>query len=534
MSKRLLPLVPPDLGVEQAMPSSERIVIICRSRRSAVVCPDCRQVSTRLHSHYVRRLADLPWQGRQVVIRLVVRRLRCANRRCPRRIFAEPLPAVARRHARRTGRLGDLQAAVSLALGGEAGARLAERLGMPTSPDTLLRLVDRHPGTGLPTPRVLGVDDWAWRRGQRYGTVLVDLERGCVVDLLPDREADTLARWLHAHPGVEIVARDRAGAYATGIRQGAPKAMQVADRWHLLRNGSDALLALVEHRQKLLRDAGQIVVAAHAANTSPEAVPAPVPPNKARRRQAEGRARRQARFEAVADLRRQGLSLRAIRHATGVSRNTLRRWLRAGAAPAWRSGKRGHMADVYADYLRQRWSEGCHNASQLWREAQTQGYPGQVVGLRQWVTQHLRGGPAHPRVAPVAKPVWQVPSPRRASRLLTSEADQILGEDRVFIDELLARSPAIAEAADLTRRFQTMIKEKQIDLFAPWLADAKHSPLASFATSLERDRAAVEAALTTPWSTGPVEGRINKLKLIKRQMYGRAGLNLLRQRVIHG
>jgi transposase len=387
---------------------------------------------------------------------------------------------------------------------------------------------------------VLGVDDWAWRRGQRYGTVLVDLERARVVDLLPDREADTLAAWLGEHPGVEIVARDRAGAYATGIRHGAPKAIQVADRWHLLRNCSDALLALVERRQKLLREcaAQAAVIASHSAEAPPLSVPEPEPPppppNKAKRRQAEGRARRQTRFEAVAALRRQGKSMRAIRLATGLSRNTLRRWLRAGEAPNWRTGQRPHMADAHADYLRQRWEDGCRNATQLWREVRGRGYAGQVNGLRAWVAEHLRGGSARPRTgSSPAKPVWQVPSPRRTARLLTMEADHIRGDDGAFIKAVLASSAEIAAAADLARRFGTMIKARDLEALAPWLTDAKVGPLATFAAGLERDRAAVEAALTEPWSTGPVEGRINKLKLIKRQMYGRAGLDLLRQRVMH-
>jgi transposase len=307
----------------------------------------------------------------------------------------------------------------------------------------------------------------------------------------------------------------------------------------LLRNCSDALLAIVERRHKLLREcAAQAVIASHSAEAPPLSVPEPEPPppppNKAKRRQAEGRARRQTRFEAVAALRRQGKSMRAIRLATGLSRNTLRRWLRAGEAPNWRTGQRPHMADAHADYLRQRWEDGCRNATQLWREVRGRGYAGQVNGLRAWVAEHLRGGSARPRTgSSPAKPVWQVPSPRRTARLLTMDPDLIRGDDGAFIKAVLASSAEIAAAADLARRFGTMIKARDLEALAPWLTDAKVGPLATFAAGLERDRAAVEAALTEPWSTGPVEGRINKLKLIKRQMYGRAGLDLLRQRVMH-
>ena len=343
MPKRLLPLIPAGLLVQQILPSPDHIIIETRPGQHSAACPECGVSSERVHSLYGRTLGDLPWQGRAVTLRVKARRFRCLTPSCPRRTFTECLTGVAPRSARRTGRLGDIQRHLGLALGGEAGARLAERLAMPTSADTLLRMTVRaHKDAAAPpaAPRVLAVDDWAWRRGRRYGTILVDLERNEVVDLLPDRQAESLAEWLRRHPGVEVIARDRAGAYADGARQGAPSAVQVADRWHLLRNLGDAVQAVVDCQHAAVRRAAKQVGEQLAASIAavPTATSDSVEPTAATRRSQASRARRQARYEEVARLHAAGASISRIAAQLNADRKTVRRGaVRAtGCGPAVR------------------------------------------------------------------------------------------------------------------------------------------------------------------------------------------------------
>jgi transposase len=536
LPKRLLPLIPAGLLVQQILPSPDRLTIIASPRQGSSTCPDCAAPSSRVHSRYERAFDDLPWQGRPVTLRIQARRFRCPNPACGRRTFAEHLPDTAPPAARRTSRLGDLQRHLGLALGGEAGARLAARLAVPTSPDTLLRMARRHDPAPEPRPppvRVLGVDDWAWRRGHRYGTVLVDLERNRVLDLLPDRQAETLAAWLKRHPGIEIVARDRAGAYADGVRQGAPDAVQVTDRWHLLRNLGDAVQAVAERHHAAARRIGGEVMATLTAE--PQAlVPAIERPNATVRRSQAAHARRQARFEEAARLHAAGASLSHISRLLGLDRKTLRRWLRAGAAPLWRKPRRGGMLDPHREHLERRWAEGCRNAARLWRELVALGFPGRPATVRAWATQRRKAEPDASRMRLTARgQPWRSPSGRRVTRLLMAEAGALSEADRTFVTRLLEEAPALSAAIAAAKRLARVLQRQSDETLDDVLAAADDTPLVGFVTELRKDIAAVQAALDLPWTTSPVEGQIGRIKTIKPTMYGRAGFELLRARVLH-
>ena len=528
MSKSLLSLLPPGLVVERVVVAPDRVVVTARARAASTSCPVCRRRSRRVHSRYVRHLSDLPWQGRVGQLDLQVRRFRCADPACPRRIFAERLPAVALPRVRRTARVAEAQRHVAFSAGGETGARLASHLGMPVSGDTLLRLIRTAPLPATPTPRVIGIDDWAWRRGRRYGTLIVDLERSCPVDLLPDREAQTIGAWLQAHPGVEVVARDRAGAYADGVRSGAPKAVQVADRWHLLRNLGDALARVLDrHHRDLLAASVAAVQATPETQTTPDvtqevpSAPSAEPPVLDRH------AIRRARFNEALALHEQGWPVRRIARALGVTRQTVHGWLRSGQLPTWRQRPRGSCVARHAEHLDRRWNEGCHNAAQLWREIQGQGFRGQLRTVQRWVCDRRGAG-----AAPSAK-AWPTPSRHRAAWLVVADPDKVNATEQRFIDALIARSPVLEVVISLARTFSTMVRRQQAELLDGWLDAAKSSALAGFADGIRRDLAAVRSALLLPWSTGPVEGQISYLKTIKRTMCGRAEFDLLRQRVLH-
>jgi transposase len=520
------------LRIHDTVVSDDGITLTLGARRRTAACPLCGRRARRGQSQYTRRVADLPIAGRRVALCLRVRRFFCRNRRCSRAIFAERFTDLVPAYGRRTVAQQTHLEELGCTAGGSVGARLARLLGLPASRDTVLRLVRAMPAPEATTPRVLGVDDWAKRRGCSYGTILVDEEARRPIALLANRTADTFAAWLAAHPGVEVITRDRAAAYADGATRGAPAAVQVADRFHLVKNLGEALLQVVTAHRSQLKEVGVPAADTDAASPAPVVGPSP-------RADPARRARRLVRYEQVVALRALGWTHAAIADKVPISQRTILRWLAAGSFPERKPRTRPPSAFApYADYLTRRWAEGCHHATQLWREVCTQGYSGPKAGI--WmIAQRLRRSedaisPATsaPRVGIPDQPL----TPGRVVVLMLQHAEDRSVDDQHLLDAVQEACPEVKQAATLGKRFLQVLRDRLPDALPAWLSDAGGCGLNSlerFAHGLQHDLAAVRAACTLPYSNGQAEGQITRLKLIKRSMYGRAKLDLLERRVLY-
>jgi transposase len=535
------------LDVCEVDEAAAQIPLAVQSTQTSAPCPLCAPPAQRIHSDYERTLADLPWAQYRVHLQLRVRKWFCRNRRCRRRIFTERLPTVAAPWARRTLRLTQRLVALGVALGGTAGVHLGHQWDLEVSRNTLLRLLRRLPVPFLPPPTVLGVDDFALRKRQTYGTVLIDLERRHPVALLPDRTAETLAQWLQEHPGVQGIARDRSTAYAEGARQGAPAATQVADRFHLLQNLREALDQVFSTHSQAL-DAVNALVHQQPVPLPDGALAVPVPPHdiplSAQQRAAQRQARRQTLHTQVWTLHRQGWTAPAIAQQVGVSLRTVQRDLRTAtfAGRPRRSDRGESVLNPYKPYLLERWNAGCYTAMRLFRDLRQRGYAG-GYGVVAAYARRLRQAqglpPGHRRarqpLPAVAEPSCQPLTPRRATWLVLRRETKRTEAEAQQLAQWRAQHDEVAEALALVEAFAPLVRQRQPTQLDPWLQRATTSTLEAlqrFAKGLYEDYEAVKAGVTVPWSTGPVEGHINRLKMLKRQMFGRARLDLLSRRFV--
>ena len=499
-------------------------------------------MSRAVHSHYRRRPADLPSLGRAVQVSLRVRRFYCRNATCPRQTFAERVSQLVVPFARRTRRLAEAQGRTGAALGGEAGARLLSRLSMPASADTVLRLLSQLPLPLQTDPRVVGVDDWAKRRGRSYGTIVVDLERRRVIDLLPDRTAVTLAAWLRQHPGIEVVARDRSTEYASGIASGAPKAVQVADRWHLLANLRQAVERWLAGAHGRLR---RLPALPGEGNAVPAGRTGPFPRGTTEAQvRSDSRVRRLALYDEVQHRHTAGEPLISIARAMNLARGTVRNYAYASSFPE-RGAHRPSRSTInrYLPHLQARVAEGCEDAAVLWRELQAQGFTGTARQVRRWMSEHRRR-PA--RTAPHrwrgqasanpgstdGSPPTPLPAARPLAWLLVQPPATLPAADAAAVRRVEQDKDALVRGCNAGSQTDAVAAGAELDA---WLVEAGRCgvpTMETFAAGLRKDSDAIRAALTTPWSNGQTEGQVNRLKLVKRQMYGHASFDLLRRRVL--
>lgn len=501
MTQPLLPDLP-GFSIEQVSLAHGVITVLAQSQTTSARCPECAHLSLRVHSRYQRRLADLPWSGRRVQLVLQVHRFFCLRPACPRKTFAEAIPSIAKRYARRTIQLGDVLVQIGVIVGAEPGARLTAPLGIPCSPDTLLRCVHRVPLKPLQPPRVVGIDDWSWHKGHTYGTIICDLERHCPIDLLADRSADSVEAWFKAHPGIEIISRDRASLYAEGARKGAPGAIQVADRWHLLGNLQEALedlLAeyLTTHRKKKTQEPPQ------PEASTPMEHGEPLLSQRQKQARQVHRQERLARYEQVVTLAERGLSQGEIARQVGVSLSTVQRWLAKGTFPERRPRQQTSQLDRYQSFLYRRWSEGCHNVARLYEELCVQeGYRGSYAALYAYGSGKLSGHPVRKGTARAPSMQMSVSS-RQAAWLFVRRPEDLTVEEQETMMTVRQLHPRVNLAYSLVQQFAQMVRHRTGEQLDGWLKAAQGSGLADlqpFVSGVYEDKAAVQAGLTLPWS----------------------------------
>jgi transposase len=415
---------------------------------------------------------------------LVARRFFCDAENCQRRIFAERFDeTILSARARRTTRLDCIVHHLGLALGGRPAASFAKRLMLPVSNDTLLRVVRRRAGAGTEPLTVVGIDDWAFRRNHRYGTIVCDLERRRIVALLPDREVATVQAWLARHSEIRTVSRDRGGGYGEAAAKALPDAIHVADRWHLMENASAAFLDAVCKSMRTIRTAlGATII-------NPDLL------TWAEKLQYEGYRRREEANAAILALAKDGVPIKRIAHQLGCSRKLVRQVIRGETGDVFRT--RQSTLDAHSPFLEAEWSNGCRNGAELWRRLKARGFQGSLRVVGEWTTRRRNADRAADHI------LQRVPSARTIARMMIIAHDQLSKAESVTIAAIEAAAPALVEARKLVERFHAMLRKKIAADLDPWIAEAKDSLIASFATGITKDKAAVMASIIQPWSNGP-------------------------------
>jgi transposase len=507
-------------AVDRAVISGDLVSIWVRAAAGGAACPDCGTWCTKVRGRYSRRLRDTAAGGRRVLIWLLVRLLRCGNAECPKGSFAEQPAGLATPYARKTPLLAGQLGAIAAALAGRAGSRLARTvLAAGVSRDTLIRALMAVPDPPAGAVRVLGAGDFSLRKGHTYATVLVDMEAGVPVDVLPDREAATLQAWLKEHPGVQVICRDRAGAYAQGARDGAPDADQVADRWHLWHNLCEHVRDAVARHRDCLSGTCQHGSQQEEEEEEEEGVGVPA--------DLDLEAVIRARHAAVHQLRAAGQALAPAAAALGLTLQLTSRFWRACSAEQLLAARGPSALDPFKPYLRQRWAQGVTKIQALHQEITAQGYGGSYTTVHAFLTPLKLAAPPRPPAPP---------TPRQVTGLITRDPARLGEAGHDQLAAIRSRCPELDALAGHVTGFAKILTGRHEDQPGAWTAAVDAGPgqpeLRSFTTGIRQDEQAVRNALTLPWSSGLVEGPSTRTKLIKRQMYGRAAFPLLRKRIL--
>jgi len=552
-----LPL-PEGMLIDQVEQTATSLTVTVISTRTDAVCPDCGHASEYVHCQYQRTVHDVPSGGRQVVLRLCVRKFFCRDQSCQRKVFAERIPDLVQPWGRCSHRLLESLKAIGLSASAEVSERLAPRLAMPVKASTLLRYLRTIPDPPRTNVISLGIDDFALKRGDKYGTILINAETGKPLDLLPDRTTEAVSPWLASHPEIQVVSRDRANGFAEAVSQVLPHATQVADRYHLIQNLRDHLQQFLDRKRTCLPFVEDTPVGAKEGSpggkgTSPSDRPQADPGAdlsnliSAERKKMISRNKRLSCYEEVMALHREGQSQRAIARQLHLSRNTVQRYISSSGFPERAQGtglrpKGTSKLDPYLPYLRDQWDAGIHNAAHLFNLVKARGYKGCESMLRmrlsEWRAelpkQRWRGNPPKPRLFQQAR--QRRLSSRAASFLMILPPEKLTAKQKLQLEHMYQASSDLFIVYHLSQDFVTLLKERQAETLNVWLKCAKAcrvAELARFANGIYRDYAAVYAACSRPESNGITEGHVNRLKFLKRQMFGRARLDLLRIKVLH-
>lgn len=523
-----LPL-PPTLSMDAVEQQDQAVLVSLRATAPAAACPTCGTFGSRVHSRYTRTIADLACGGQRVVLKLLVRKWVCASATCSQHLFAESFPGLVQRYARMTDRLRTALQVVGVTTNGADGARLVSALAMPTTGKTIIRCVLQLPLPPDAPVRVVGVDEWAWKKGSHYGTILVDLEHRRVVALLSDRSVETSATWFTKHPEVEWVSRDRGKLFREAAARGAPQARHIADRFHLQQNFAEALEGVFRPYESVLKA---------VTHQLAEATPAPSKAPAAQQAEQESRSRhatRVRRHKRIWKLFRAGHRIESIAQLVGIGSRSVYRALEHEQPPArQRRPHRHHLTDPYQSALAQRWNEGCHEPAQLYQEAVALGYPGSLRSIERLMQGWRPGRPAKLITHGLAQ--GKPPSPRNVALMMVRPADHRTKEQAAFLKLLCQKQTTIATVFTLTQEFGQLLRLRQgVQALERWKAAVQQTgikALTRFVEGLADDAEAVANACTESWSNGMVEGFNHKVKLLKRSSYGQAGFPLLQRRVL--